>query len=41
VLGKRGMRAAERLMGLILVLLAVQMLENGLMLFVQSLQSAL
>ncbi|MFV0421358.1 MarC family protein [Oleidesulfovibrio sp.] len=41
VLGKRGMRAAERLMGLILVLLAVQMLENGLMLLVQSLRNSL
>ncbi len=41
ILGKRGMRAAERLMGLILVLLAVQMLENGLMFFIQNLSHPL
>jgi len=32
-LGKRGMRAAERLMGLILVFLAVQMLEDGVKMY--------
>ena len=37
VLGRRGMRAAERLMGLILVFLSVQMLEDGVKLFVHSL----
>lgn len=36
-LGKRGMRAAERLMGLILVFLAVQMLEDGVMMYVGTL----
>ncbi|MGE4297943.1 MAG: MarC family protein [Desulfovibrionaceae bacterium] len=36
VLGKRGMRAAERLMGLILVLMSVQMLEEGVRLFILS-----
>ncbi|GFM37542.1 MarC family protein [Desulfovibrio psychrotolerans] len=35
-LGKRGMRAAERLMGLILVFLAVQMLEDGVRMFIES-----
>lgn len=30
VLGKRGLRACERLMGLILILLSVQMLEDGI-----------
>ncbi|WP_027721317.1 MarC family protein [Maridesulfovibrio zosterae] len=30
ILGKRGLRACERLMGLILILLAVQMLEDGI-----------
>jgi multiple antibiotic resistance protein len=33
VLGKRGIRAAERLMGLILILLSVQMLEDGVRMF--------
>lgn len=37
ILGPRAMRAMERLMGLILILMAVQMLENGVRLFVQSL----
>ncbi|MBG0777827.1 MAG: MarC family protein [Desulfovibrionaceae bacterium] len=37
LLGKRGMRAAERLMGLILILLSIQMLEDGLRLFISSL----
>ncbi len=37
MLGERGTRAAERLMGLILVLLAVQMLEDGCRLFIRSL----
>ncbi|QJT08303.1 MarC family protein [Oceanidesulfovibrio marinus] len=36
LLGKRGMRAAERLMGLILILLSVQMLEDGVRMFVES-----
>ncbi len=36
-LGNRGMRAAERLMGLILVFLAVQMLEDGIKMFLTSL----
>lgn len=33
VLGPRGSRAAERLMGLILILLAVKMMEEGIQLF--------
>jgi multiple antibiotic resistance protein len=33
VLGSRGSRAAERLMGLILILLAVKMMEEGVQLF--------
>ena len=37
VLGKRGARALERLMGMILVILATQMLLNGIRDFVQSL----
>jgi len=37
LLGPRGLRAAVRLMGLILVLLAVQMLEDGVRLFLHSL----
>jgi multiple antibiotic resistance protein len=37
ILGPRAMRAMERLMGLILILMAVQMLENGIRIFVQSL----
>ncbi len=36
-LGRRGMRAAERLMGLILILLAVQMLEDGVAMFLRQL----
>lgn len=38
VLGTRGSRAMERLMGMILVILATQMLLNGIRDFVQSLQ---
>jgi multiple antibiotic resistance protein len=37
LLGARTMRAMERLMGLVLILMAVQMLENGIRLFVTSL----
>ena len=37
VLGDRGLRALERLMGMLLVLLATQMLLNGVREFVQSL----
>ncbi len=37
VFGKRGARALERLMGMILVILATQMLLNGIRNFVQSL----
>jgi multiple antibiotic resistance protein len=37
VLGSRGLRAMERLMGMLLVLLATQMLLNGVREFVQSL----
>lgn len=37
ILGQRGMRAAERLMGLILIFLSVQMLEDGVRLFLESL----
>jgi multiple antibiotic resistance protein len=37
VLGNRGLRALERLMGMLLVLLATQMLLNGVREFVQSL----
>ena len=33
ILGNRGIRAAERLMGLILILLSVQMLEDGVRMF--------
>lgn len=36
LLGQRTMRAMERLMGLVLILMAVQMLENGIRLFVNS-----
>jgi multiple antibiotic resistance protein len=35
VLGEKGAKAAERLMGLILILLAVQMLEEGVEMFLQ------
>jgi multiple antibiotic resistance protein len=35
-LGKRGLRACERLMGLILILLSVQMLEDGIEFYVRS-----
>ncbi|MCA1985179.1 MAG: hypothetical protein LDL27_01730, partial [Desulfovibrio sp.] len=31
--GARGLRAVERLMGLILILLAIQMVEDGVRLF--------
>lgn len=37
LLGKRGLVAAERLMGLILVFLSVQMLEDGIRLFLETL----
>jgi multiple antibiotic resistance protein len=37
VIGLRGSRALERLMGMILVILATQMLLNGIRVFVQSL----
>ena len=37
VLGSRGLRALERLMGMLLVLLATQMLLNGVREFVRSL----
>ncbi len=37
LLGDRAVRAAERLMGLVLVLLAVQMLEDGVRLFIRNL----
>jgi len=37
VLGERGMLAAERLMGLVLTALAVQMLLNGIRAFVNQL----
>ncbi len=37
LLGERGGKAAERLMGLILILLAVQMLEEGMRMFLESL----
>jgi len=37
LLGERGGRAAERLMGLILILLSVQMLEEGVRMFLKSL----
>ena len=40
VLGKRGLRALERLMGMLLIMLAVQMLLNGVREFVQSLAAA-
>ena len=36
VLGKRGLRACERLMGLILILLSVQMLEDGIAYYINS-----
>jgi len=37
VIGERGSRALERLIGMILVILAVQMLLNGIAEFIQSL----
>lgn len=37
VLGTRGMRAVERLMGLVLILMSFQMLEDGVRLFIKSL----
>ncbi|BBD08676.1 MarC family protein [Desulfovibrio ferrophilus] len=37
VLGTRGLRAMERLMGLILILMSFQMLEDGVRLFITSL----
>lgn len=36
VLGKRGLRACERLMGLILILLSVQMLEDGIAYYIKN-----
>ncbi|WP_432738224.1 MarC family protein [Maridesulfovibrio sp. FT414] len=36
ILGKRGLRACERLMGLILILLAVQMLEDGVAYYISN-----
>jgi multiple antibiotic resistance protein len=39
VLGDRGLRAMERLMGMLLVLLATQMLLNGIRQFVSSLET--
>jgi len=36
ILGHRGLRATERLMGLILIFMAVQMLEDGIRMFVLS-----
>ena len=36
VLGKRGLRACERLMGLILILLSVQMLEDGIAYYISN-----
>ena len=37
LLGERGGRAAERLMGLVLILLSVQMMEEGVRMFIESL----
>lgn len=37
ILGQRGLRAAERLMGLILILMSCQMLEDGVRLFIKTL----
>jgi multiple antibiotic resistance protein len=37
-LGPRGLRAAERLMGLILIFLSIQMLEDGVRLFLATLE---
>lgn len=39
LLGPRGMRAVERLMGMLLILIAVQMVMNGLSLYVASLRA--
>ena len=39
LLGKRGLRALERLMGMLLVLLAVQMFLNGLTQYLQHVAS--
>ncbi len=36
LLGRRGLRACERLMGLILILLAVQMLEDGIAFYINN-----
>lgn len=41
VLGKRGLRALERLMGMLLIMLAVQMLLNGISEFLVGLRPAL
>lgn len=35
IFGKKGMRAMERLMGLILILMSVQMMEDGIRLFIE------
>lgn len=40
MLGTRGMRAAERLMGMLLILIAVQMMADGISLYWLSLQEA-
>lgn len=40
LLGTKGMRAAERLMGMLLILIAVQMMTNGISLYWLSLQEA-
>lgn len=39
IMGQRGLRAMERLMGLILILMSFQMLEDGVRLFIDSLGS--
>jgi multiple antibiotic resistance protein len=36
-MGQRGLRAAERLMGLILIFLSIQMMEDGVRMFIASL----
>ncbi|MCF3649990.1 MarC family protein [Synoicihabitans lomoniglobus] len=40
ILGARGMRAAEKLMGMLLILVAVQMITDGVSLYWNSLQAA-
>jgi multiple antibiotic resistance protein len=39
LLGPRGMRAVERLMGMLLILIAVQMVMNGLSLYLEVLRN--